>query len=98
MDCVEASRSFVQKAVVAVCRRPIYGAVHSILEYYSHAYFMMGLFSDRTILESFFKTINNRLGTITTQNREILLFQGRSFVSRCLIPRHRPPRPAGEAQ
>lgn len=77
-DDREASRSMVQKSIVALCTKPIYGAIQLVLESYTRAYFAMGLFDDVSLLESFYTAINTRLcpGTINQQNRDVLLFQG----------------------
>jgi hypothetical protein len=80
----EATRSMVQKAVVAICTKPIYGVVRAILSSYTRAYFAMGLFADRTLLESFYFNINHRLGRVSIETRDELIYRGTAEVF-CLI-------------
>eukprot|EP01126_Amoeba_proteus_P061900 TRINITY_DN8353_c1_g1_i1.p1 TRINITY_DN8353_c1_g1~~TRINITY_DN8353_c1_g1_i1.p1 ORF type:complete len:239 (+),score=49.37 TRINITY_DN8353_c1_g1_i1:185-901(+) len=55
---LKIDQQFVSKSVVAVCTKPIYGVVRRILEPCLEAYFSMGIFSDYTIFEAFFRSVN----------------------------------------
>eukprot|EP01126_Amoeba_proteus_P057645 TRINITY_DN7347_c0_g1_i2.p1 TRINITY_DN7347_c0_g1~~TRINITY_DN7347_c0_g1_i2.p1 ORF type:complete len:410 (-),score=80.03 TRINITY_DN7347_c0_g1_i2:817-2046(-) len=78
----QTQRSMVQKSVVAVCTKPVFGAVRLVLEPFTKAYFLMGNFSDRFVLEHFYSGINQRLNQLFAIPEE-LFFQGtetRKFV------------------
>lgn len=55
------TRSSVQKAVVCLCRWPLYGVVKSVVAAATHAYFNQMNFGDTEILSGIFKSINMSL-------------------------------------
>jgi len=67
-----ATRSMVQKSVVAVATKPLFGAIRSMLEPFTRAYFSTGIFSDHSILEVAYTSFNHKFKTLSAQNRDAL--------------------------
>lgn len=84
----DARRSVIQKAVVAVCSSAIFSVLLPSLEACTESYFSggngknnilltsKGVLSDRTILKTYFETINENLNALRASE----LYQGEFFL------------------
>uniref|UniRef100_A0A6B2KZH6 UDENN domain-containing protein n=1 Tax=Arcella intermedia TaxID=1963864 RepID=A0A6B2KZH6_9EUKA len=68
----QIKRSAVQKSVVVLVRRPLYGAVRFLLEPSTRAYFDQGYFNDRQILRDIFERLTAKFRRISMETRDFI--------------------------
>lgn len=64
----DVTRSTVQKSVVVIARKPIFGPIREKLAVITRAYFLQGDFSDMTIIENLYDNLNQLFSTKLDEN------------------------------
>lgn len=79
----DVTRSTVQKSVVVVSRKPIFGQIKSKLSIVTNAFFLQRDFSDRSIIDTLYENLNSIYSLPTSSNSSISE-ESQLYVGLCL--------------